>query len=103
MSSECSLNVLQEEQISVVGIAPKTVSCGPGGPKLAILRASVDSARLGKTQQDSASGMFLFVQSQSAPRSDRLALVVLQMRHASGVAGSGIVTNVSRTWCCWLW
>ena len=28
-----------------------------------------------------------------------LALVVLQVCHASGVAGFGSVTNVSRKWC----
>ena len=32
-----------------------------------------------------------------------LALVVLQICHASGVASSGSVTNVSLKWCCWLW
>jgi hypothetical protein len=32
-----------------------------------------------------------------------LALAVLPMCHACGVAGSGSVTNVSRIWCCWLW
>jgi hypothetical protein len=32
-----------------------------------------------------------------------LALVVYQTCHASGVAGSDGVPNVSRKWCCWLW
>jgi hypothetical protein len=29
--------------------------------------------------------------------------VVLHICHASGVAGSGSVTYVSRKWCRWLW
>jgi hypothetical protein len=32
-----------------------------------------------------------------------LALAVLQMCQAGGVAGSGSVTNLSGGWCCWLW
>jgi hypothetical protein len=32
-----------------------------------------------------------------------LALGVLHMYHADGVAGTGSVTYVSRGWCCWLW
>jgi hypothetical protein len=32
-----------------------------------------------------------------------LALVVLQMCHAGGVADTGSVTNMSHGWCCWHW